>query len=238
MFEFLFRYPQSVFSKGELVLLGGWPVWLLALLILAGFVGLGLLMRSRQKDAIGSVKGWRSAVLWVLQSSMLAAILTLLWQPALLVSTLKPQQNVVAVLVDDSQSMAIKEGATTRLDDVKKRLDGGLLDSLSKRFQVRLYKLSDKAERIKKTDALAASAPATSLGESLKQVANETAGLPLGAVVVMSDGADNSGGIDLETITDLRSRRVPIHTVGFGREQSIKDIELSDVQAPARALAD
>jgi hypothetical protein len=68
-------------------------------------------------------------------------------------------------------------------------------------------------------------------------VANETAGLPLGAVILMSDGADNSGGIDLDTITDLRSRRVPIHTVGFGKEQPARDIELSDVQAPARALA-
>ncbi len=237
MFEFLFRYPRSVFSKGELVLLGSWPVWLLVLLIVAGFAGLGLLMRSRQSDAIGSIRGWRSAVLWALQSTMLAALLVLLWQPALLVSTLKPQQNVVSVLVDDSQSMAIREGASTRLGDVKKRLDGGLLDALSKRFQVRLYKLSDRAERIKKSDVLSGAASATSLGESLKQVANETAGLPLGAVVLMSDGADNSGGIDLDTITDLRSRRVPIHTVGFGREQSINDIELTEVQAPARALA-
>ena len=237
MFEFLFRYPRAVFSKGEIVLLGGWSAWLLLLLIVAGMVGLGLLMRSKQSDAMGSIKGWRSAVLWALQSSMLAAVLTLLWQPALLVSTLKPQQNVVSVLVDDSQSMTIKDDGVTRLEDARKRLDGGLLDSLSKRFQVRLYRLSDKAERIKKTDALAGQATATNLGESLKQVANETAGLPLGAVILMSDGADNSGGIDLETITDLRSRRVPIHTVGFGREQPVKDLELTDVQAPARALA-
>ena len=193
MFEFLFRYPRAVFSKGELVLVGGWPVWLLLLLIAAGVVGLGLLMRSRQSDAIGSIKGWRSVVLWALQSSMLAAVLTLLWQPALLVSTLKPQQNVVSVLVDDSQSMAIKEGSLSRLDDAKKRLNDGLLESLSKRFQVRLYRLSDKAERIKKPDGLSAGAPATSLGESLKQVANETAGLPLGAVIVMSDGRHRSG---------------------------------------------
>jgi uncharacterized membrane protein len=237
MFEFLFRYPRSVFSKGDLVLLGGWPSWLLLLLILVGMVGLGLLMRSKQSDAIGSIKGWRSWVLWALQSSMLASVLTLLWQPALLVSTLKPQQNVVSVLVDDSQSMAIKDAGTSRLDEAKKWLNAGLLESLSKRFQVRLYRLSDKAERIKNPEGLSAQATATNLGESLKQVANETAGLPLGAVILMSDGADNSGGIDLDTITDLRSRRVPIHTVGFGKEQPARDIELSDVQAPARALA-
>jgi uncharacterized membrane protein len=237
MFEFLFRYPRSLFSKGEIVLLGAWPTWILLLLIVVGIVGLGLLMRSKQRDAIGSIKGWRSVVLWALQSSMLAAVLTLLWQPALLVSTLKSQQNVVAVLVDDSQSMGIKDGTVTRLADAQQRLNSGLLASLARRFQVRLYRLSDKAERIKAPDALHADATATNVGESLKQVANETAGLPLGAVILMSDGADNSGGIDLETITDLRSRRVPIHTVGFGKEQSTRDVELSDVQAPARALA-
>ena len=237
MFEFLFRYPRSVFSKGEIVLLGGWPVWLLVLLIAAGAVALGLLMRSKQSEAVGSVKGWRSVVLWAMQSSMLAAVLILLWQPALLVSTLKSQQNVVAVLVDDSQSMAIKDGAGSRLSDAQQRLNSGLLESLSRRFQVRLYRLSDKAERIKSPEALHANATATNIGESLKQVANETAGLPLGAVVLMSDGADNSGGIDLDTVTELRSRRVPIHTVGFGKEQAARDIELTDVQAPARALA-
>ena len=30
MFELLFKYPQAVFSRGTFVLLGGWPVWLLA----------------------------------------------------------------------------------------------------------------------------------------------------------------------------------------------------------------
>ena len=111
---------------------------------------------------------------------------TLLWQPALLVSTLKPQQNVVSVLVDDSQSMALEEDGVTRLNDVRKRLDAGVLESLSKRFQVRLYRMADRAERIKTIASLTAQSPATNLGESLKQVANETAGLPLGAVIVVS----------------------------------------------------
>jgi hypothetical protein len=35
MFEFFFKYPASVFSKGTLVLAGGWPVWLLIVAVLA-----------------------------------------------------------------------------------------------------------------------------------------------------------------------------------------------------------
>ena len=36
-----------------------------------------------------------------------ALLLFLLWHPALSVATLQPQQNIVAVVVDDSSSMAI-----------------------------------------------------------------------------------------------------------------------------------
>ena len=48
----------------------------------------------------------------------------------------------------------------------------------------------------------------------------ESSTLPLGAVVLLSDGADNSGGIDLETISQIRRQRIPVHTIGFGREKS------------------
>ena len=36
MFEFFFKYPLPVFTKGRLVLLGAWPGWALALLVLGG----------------------------------------------------------------------------------------------------------------------------------------------------------------------------------------------------------
>src|SRR5207247_1618483 len=32
-------------------------------------------------------------------------------------------------------------------------------------------------------------------------------------------------------------QRIPIHTIGFGREKMARDIELTDVQIPARSLA-
>ena len=42
MFEFLFKYPRAVFSKGDLVLLGAWPKWVLLILVLAAGAGLRL----------------------------------------------------------------------------------------------------------------------------------------------------------------------------------------------------
>ena len=41
MFEFFFKYPSIVFSKGQFVLLGPWPKWLLAVLLLGDCRGAG-----------------------------------------------------------------------------------------------------------------------------------------------------------------------------------------------------
>ena len=69
-------------------------------------------------------------------------------------------------------------------------------------------------------------------------MASEATSLPIGAMVLVSDGADNSGGVDRETIAEVRRRRIPVHTVGIGREQFERDIEITDAVLPARTLAD
>ena len=51
MFQFFFKYPIPVFSKGQFVLLGTWPGWVLLLLIVACMAGLALLIRSRLPQA-------------------------------------------------------------------------------------------------------------------------------------------------------------------------------------------
>lgn len=238
MFEFLFKYPRAVFVKGSFVLLGAWPKWVLALLLLGTAAGLAWLIRSRLPQATPSMRKWKAGILWLLQTALAALLLLLLWQPAILVAELKPQQNIIAVVVDDSRSMAIAEDGATRESQAVKALRGGVLDELQKRFQIRLYRLDGQLARISKLDDLTPSAPATRIGEGLRQVAGEAADLPIGAVVLVSDGADNSGGIDLDTISTLRSRRIPIHTVGVGAEQVPRDIEMDDAAVAPRALAD
>jgi uncharacterized membrane protein len=93
-----------------------------------------------------------------------------------------------------------------------------------------------------KLDEIHPSASATHINDGLKQLARETSDLPIGAVVLLSDGSENSvdgsGDLDLETINVLRNRRIPVHTVGFGNEQVAHDVEVSDVRVAFRAMAD
>jgi uncharacterized membrane protein len=238
MFEFLFNYPRSVFSKGEFVLLGAWPKWVLLVLLVAAGGGLAWLIRSRLPQAAPKLQSWRASMIWLLQTALAAVVLVLLWQPAIMVAELRPQQNIIAVLVDDSRSMAISENGGTREAQAVKSLEGSVLNDLAKKFQTRLYRMDDRAARIGALDELHPAAPVTHIGDSLKQLADETADLPIGAVVLLSDGADNSGGIDQGTIAALRNRHIPVHTVGFGLEQVPHDVEISDAVVAPRALAD
>ena len=237
MFEFLFKYPRTVFSKGTFVLLGEWPVWALIAALAVVAVGLGWVFWSRRNRVAPTIRGPRTAVVWVLQSLLVCLLLFLLWQPALSIATLRPQQNIVAVVIDDSKSMATQDEGSSRKDQVLKTLNGGLLKSLQAKFQVRLYRMGGHLERIENLDKLSAAEPATHIGENLKEVVADAATLPIGAVVLLSDGADNSGGIDLDTISEIKRQRIPIHTVGFGRERMAHDIEVTDVQLPTRSLA-
>jgi hypothetical protein len=238
MFQFFFKYPRLVFSRGELVLLSSWPKWLLALLLLLAAGGLAALIRARLPRAAPSVGNWRAAVIWLLQTCLAALLLILLWQPALVVAQLEPQKNIIAILIDDSRSMATTEDGATRLERAVKVLQGGALADLQKQFQTRLYRLDSEVTRVSNLESLRPSIPVTHIGAGLKQFVEQTSDLPIGAVVLLSDGSDNSGGVGLDTITALRSRRIPVHTVGFGRLEMAQDVEMDDASVAPRALAD
>jgi uncharacterized membrane protein len=262
MFEFFFKYPIPVFTKGKFILLGSWPGWLLLLLIAGCAGGLAWLIWRQIPEASPRIRNWRAWVVWALEAVMVALLLLLLWEPAVTVAELKSQQNIIAVLVDDSRSMALADagadGKTTREAAAVKTLEDGVLAGLQKKFQTRVYRLDGVLARVSgpagaedapKLAGLVAgagpSAQATHINAGLRQLTAETSDLPVGAVVLLSDGAENSdgsagnsGGIDVETINALHNRRLPVHTIGFGRERAVHDVEMDDAVVGAKAMAD
>jgi hypothetical protein len=237
MFEFLFKYPLTQFRQGSFVFLNGWPLWLMGLGIAVAALGFGFMVWRRAVG--GKVNPLRNFSIWISQTALAALLLFILWHPALSIAELKPQQNIVAVVIDDSASMAISdEDGKARKDRAISILNEGLLQKIRDKFQVRIYRMTDHLDRIDKLEELNAQAPATHIGDSLKQVVADATSLPIGAMVVLSDGADNTGGIGLETLSEIRRQLIPVHTIGLGRERMERDIEISNVDLPARALPD
>jgi hypothetical protein len=249
MFQFLFKYPSPVFTKGRFVLLGAWPAWLLPVMIAAGAGGLAMLIGWRLRRAAsgpGAAKGlqsWRAWLVWGLQSAMLAMVLVLLWQPAMLVGELSSQQNIIAVVVDDSRSMSIADSdGKTREAAALRALEDSVLSGLQKRFQTRIYRLGNQLTRVDSSQGIAPVESATHIDDGLKQLVAETSDLPVGAVLLLSDGGNNAegmegSGIGLETLQALRNRRLPVHTIGFGKEEHTHDIEMEYVSIAATAAA-
>jgi len=249
MFQFLFKYPSPVFTKGRFVLLGAWPAWLLPLMIFAGAGGLAVLIGWRLHRAapgLGAATGlrsWRAWLVWGLQSAMLALVMVLLWQPAMLVGELSSQQNIIAIVVDDSRSMGIADSdGKTRETAALRALEDGVLSGLQKRFQTRIYRLGNQLTRVDLPQGIAPVESATHIDEGLKQLVAETSDLPVGAVLLLSDGGNNTEGMEgtgigLETLQALRNRRLPVHTIGFGKEEHAHDVEMEDVSVAATAAA-
>ncbi len=234
MFEFLFKYPLAAYRKGEFLFATGWPVWLLAALAVVSALGL-LAYARRAPSRLTGAALWG---VWAFQAATAALVLVLLWQPALAVQSLKSRQNAVAVLVDTSSSMSLAEDGLSRLARAVGALQETVMPALSEKFRVRLYGFSSKPERIGSLQQEAIPPPGASsgVGESVLSVLRESTAVPLGALLVVSDGADNSGRFDRELAAEIRKYNVPVHAVGVGRERILGDVELSDVAVASEAL--
>ncbi len=234
MFELFFKFPAAAFRKGELVFATGWPGWLLALAAVAA-AGALLWHARRSPTRLSSRALW---AVWVLQALTAALGLALLWQPALALQSLKSQQNAVAVLLDTSRSMALVEDGQGRIERATAALRERILPALEDRFSVRLYSFDGRPDRVASLDPPELPGPGASsaIGESVASVLRESTAVPLGAVVVVSDGADNSGRFTRQLAAEIRQHNVPVHTVGVGRERIDGDIELTELAVPSRSL--
>jgi Putative glutamine amidotransferase len=243
MFQFFFKYPSTVFTKGRFVLLSSWPAWLLPVLIVAAVGGLALLVRWRLRDAAPTLRSWRAWVVWGMQSAFVALLLLLLWQPAITVAALSSQQNIIAVVVDDSRSMAIADdGGKTREAAALAALQDGLLSGLQKRFQTRIYRLGSGVTRVDGPAGIEPTEAATHISEGLKQLAAETSDLPIGAILLLSDGGQNTvgmadSGIGVDALRALQNRHLPVHTIGFGSVENKHDVELENVSVAVNSVA-
>lgn len=231
MFEFLFKYPRDDYARSELIYTGDWPPWLLALLIIAALAGISWLLYRRRDFA----RPPQMLAVWVLQLAMLAVVIWLLQQPTLSTEQLRTGENVVAFVLDNSESMAYGE-SESRLQQAMRSLSATLADDSSLELSVQHYELADRARLVSSFLESEASGTGTSIAASLTDVLREARFSPLAAIVLSSDGADTTGGLSFSDLAEIAGFGVPVHTIAVGRESIPEDIELTDVMLPNRAL--
>src|SRR5215813_9894779 len=231
IFEFFFRYKPIIYQKGHLAfqLLGS--RWLFLFFILAAAAGAYFAYRSvsRDKYSIGLV------ALRALTFTLLAFIFL---RPVLNISTVLPQESYLAVVIDNSESMKIKDdGQVARSEQLQKQFETtNFFKRLNVKFKTRLYRFDNAAERIDRPDQVTFEGKRTRLESATDLLHQELGTVPLSGVVLITDGVDNASKQWTESLSKLEARHIPFYTVGVGSENITRDAEIVKVAAPRAAL--
>ncbi len=232
MFDWLFNYPKSDFDAGSLSFASPLSVWLLAALVFIATVLLGWSLWTKRSQ----LSAGKLSTLWILQALITAILLTLIWRPTLKVDAITAGENSVAVLLDSSASMQVESEGTTRLAKALRVLDGELLPELKKSFAVKTGSMGTGVTWSENLSETTANEQRSNISTALLDVLDQARIDPLTAVVIATDGSDNSNAINNEFWDKLANYNVPIHTIGIGEINLSNDTEVISVEMPSVAL--
>ncbi|MCC6928466.1 MAG: hypothetical protein IT359_05680 [Gemmatimonadaceae bacterium] len=240
--ELLFKYRPFAFAKGTLAFASAVPAWVIAL---AGALAAVLAVTTYLRHP-GELTARTRGALAALRVVAIAGLTLALMRPVLVLSSSITQRNVVAVVVDDSRSMQVRDlDGDSRADAVRRLAgapDSALLRALADRYQLRVFRLGGGG-RMADASGIAFDGTRTRLASSLLRIEDDLSGVPTAGIVLLSDGADNTAatpgeaGVS-EQLLSLRARRIPVYAVGVGRERFERDIEVARVDAPRAVLRD
>src|SRR2546423_2288379 len=238
--RFLFGHEQAVFTNGRF----GFDVrpnaliLLLIIFLAAAFIYF-IYLRPRVR-----LSRRTTATLVALRAALIALMIVLLLRPVVVVSSVIPRSSYVAMVIDDSVSMKLRDipGGATRLETVKQALlndDPGkdsFLNRLEKKFKTNLYGFSGALTRLKNGNDLYGEGRTSDLAGALDETIKRSSGMPLSAVVLATDGPSNVPRDLAAALRELRAHDIPVFTVGVGNTSRTMDAELTRVNMPRRVL--
>ena len=236
LFSFLFKYRPLLFERGDFELAAPWPVW--TLIGVAALIGIPAVLT--YAFARGAAARRHRVTLAVLRIGVFAVLAFCLLRPQLVVPSVVPQRSFVAVLIDDSRSMQVPdEGEEARTEFVARTFgaESELIKALSNRFRLRYYRFSSDVDRANGVADMTYTGRATRIGSAIDRVRDDMAGMPLSGLVVVTDGADNSRDGLAQSLLPMKASGVPVYTVGVGREELARDIQVTRVETPTHVLS-
>ncbi len=231
IFEFFFKYKPIIYQKGHLAFqLIGSPGWFI-LFVLAAAAGAYYAYRkvARDKYSIGLV---------VLRAITFTVLAFIFLRPVLNISTVLPQESYLAVVIDNSESMKIRDdGQASRAEQLQAQLEStNFFKRLSDKFKIRTYRFDRDSERIENMGRMTYEGKRTRLESATDLLNQELGTVPLSGVVLITDGVDNASKQWAESLSKLEARRIPFYTVGVGSENIVRDAEVTKVSAPRESL--
>ena len=240
-FEAVFGHPAATYAQGKLVFLSRLPGEV-RILILAGLVALAW---GLYRKASARVSRRAGKALLTLRIGLIALLVFILGRPALRIATPRASSIFTAVLLDASRSMSIddvpaadgpvtREAAAVDLLAARPGDEPSVLDRLRGLSRVHCYLFHQKAVRVPGPQAARAEGRATNIFGAIRDVETDLRAVPLAAVVLLTDGCRNEGGLTDEAARVLEARGVPLFVVGLGDPRPPRDYEVLQVFAPRR----
>jgi len=183
----------------------------------------------------------RKLLLFVLRLGAFTVLLLILLKPELEFRKSQSLKNSIAVLLDNSKSLAIKTfpDELPRIDLVKKALQANrsYFEDLEKDFKVDYYFFSDDIEKVG-GDAVQSTyrpyRPFTDLTRTFDELVGRYPDQSLKGIFLFSDGADLTqefGEISRNLVARLKGLKSPVHTLQAGSNAGFKDLAIEAVSA-------
>lgn len=174
------------------------------------------------------VSGIRRSILWLLRGTALVLLTLLLFEPVLSYIFSRKQPPAVALLVDVSASISGSSGTADRAAVVKHWLTSSGTRQLADKSQLRIFTFSDSTREVPSDslNGLAFSSVGTDIAGAIERAEKSLAGENLAAVVVVTDGAYNSGENPVRVAAESPA---PIYTIGVGDTAASRDAVISQM---------
>jgi hypothetical protein len=168
-------------------------------------------------------------LLIALRAAALVLLLLLLFDPVLLARRLEPGEQFVLVLFDDSRSMQVvgTDGQTRGQRLLEAYADSRFEERLRQSHQVALFRFGEHLERLRHPSELRFSRRATDLVGAVESVLRKMAGITVSAVVLFSDGIQQTQQPTLDAAA--LSSQVPVFTVGTDADTTWRALALTDL---------
>jgi hypothetical protein len=187
---------------------GGYLAWLI------GVLGGALLIYSFYKGrSFSRADGSRKKLLLALRGASLIIILIILLQPVIFIKGEKNVKPLLAVLIDNSASMDLKDNGRSRAEIIKNVPIPSAED-----FSVKYYAFSEGLKEVRgdRGDLPVMGRGKTDIGGAISEVISGSGPEKANAVMVFSDGESNWGRDPLLIAKMASAEGVPIYAVGVG----------------------
>jgi hypothetical protein len=164
----------------------------------------------------------------------LALILLVLFEAAFGLHYTFSRAPVLAVAIDNSASMAVRETSGLRSEMIQRVLHDDFLKQLRKRFELKFFSLTGQVQEVapQNLDSLRYNGDVTNLAEGLETIKGELSEENLAGILLLSDGNYNQGGNPVRYAGEIGT---PIYSIGIGSTEAMPDMAITDVEANAFA---